>query len=187
MISDFFQGRENFLAGDFGEPFEAVAAEKFTIFRFGCGDDSAERSFVRGANAQFQMRETEVIGSGGNFAGRIFVNIAAQDGEDGFVVQGFGVPGKSGSGSEERPAYGQGLRMTAIAPIGIEIADGAGFFAGPGGGTEIGKGVVVFADQCLPGRGAGTVLHRRGFWPWQIAWLRGRKRWLASRIPSLER
>ena len=46
--------------------------------------------------------------------------------------------------------------MTAVAPIGIQVAERAGFFAGLGGGAEIGKGVVVFANEGLPGGGAGA-------------------------------
>src|SRR5258708_689924 len=46
--------------------------------------------------------------------------------------------------------------MTAVAPIGDEIADRAVFVSGFGCCTQIGERVVMFANERLPRRSAGT-------------------------------
>src|SRR5580692_6500224 len=46
--------------------------------------------------------------------------------------------------------------MAAVAPIGVEKSDRPEFFSGLCGGAKICQRVVMFADERLPGRSAGT-------------------------------
>ena len=59
--------------------------------------------------------------------------------------------------ARHRPVtHRQRLRMAAIAPIGDQIADGAVFAPGFGGGAQIGQRIVMPANQRLPRRSAGA-------------------------------
>jgi len=89
-------------------------------------------------------------------AASIVKHIAAQNGNQLVFVQHFGIPRQRRAGDQHRPAYGQRLWMPAIAPVGDKITPRAKFFSRLGGGPQVGKRIVMPADQCLPGRSAGT-------------------------------
>ena len=55
------------MGGNFGEPFQSVAAKQFAVFRFGRGDDRAERRFVWGGHAEFLVREAKIESGFGDF------------------------------------------------------------------------------------------------------------------------
>ncbi len=66
--------------------------------------------------------------------------------------------------------------MSTITPVGVEKANRAKFFAGLGGSSEIGKRVVVLADESLPSGCSGTDIKwnfgfcesRSFFFKWMI-------------------
>ena len=97
------------------------------------------------------MREAEAEGSSGRTLGRVAKDIPAEDRDELLFVKAVRAPTQRRAGEIRKVADRQGLRMTAITPIGIEIAGGAMLAAGLGGLPQIGQRVVVPANEGHPG------------------------------------
>ena len=93
-------------------------------------------------------------------AGGVFENMRIQNAGQRHIAVGLQAPAHRRSGGQAGEADWEILQMAVIAPIGIEMADGAMFEAGLGGGALIGQHVVGAAGDAAPTAGSGADIKR---------------------------
>jgi len=85
-----------------------------------------------------------------NGAGRVLKNVAVDDGNEQFFIVARGAPAYGGAEEERKVTDGQRLRMAAIAPIGIEVAQCAVLLTSTRCTAQIRKRSVMSANQAHP-------------------------------------
>src|SRR5258706_3504533 len=157
---DFLESLLKVAAFDPRVVLQSIFAPYFAMARRRRGKRRADGRAVEGRVMKSLMGQTQAVSRLAGPARAIGEDIAIEHRHDTFQPKALSAPAHSGADGVGDIAYRQRLRMSAISPIGVEEPDGAMLVTDPRRLLQVALGIVVPADQGLPGRSPGTDVER---------------------------